>query len=162
MPRTVRIFKCLPLFHQLVGLYLTLPWIDILPFYILKREDKRWFGFSLYEKNVSRGELPCTSPSNLSDGYTKKEDFMTTTARGAVRERAAEERGGAEQERPFEGIQNPLLLAALMARREEGEGLRDQMLPALVRVLRTGRDGREEAGRLVAVLVARHALRAIS
>ena len=61
MPGSVTIFKLSPLFHQLVGLYLTLPWIDILPFYILKREDKRWFGFSLYEKNVSRGELPCTS-----------------------------------------------------------------------------------------------------
>ena len=45
---------------------------------------------------------------------------MTTTVRGGVRERIAEEQGGAEQERPFEGISR-LVLAALMARREERE-----------------------------------------
>jgi hypothetical protein len=45
---------------------------------------------------------------------------MTTTVRGTMRERAAEEQGGAEQERPFEGI-HPLVLAALMARRRERE-----------------------------------------
>ena len=45
---------------------------------------------------------------------------MTTTVRGGVRERIAEEQGGAEQERPFEGI-SPLVLAALMGRREERE-----------------------------------------
>ena len=45
---------------------------------------------------------------------------MTTTTRERTRERAAEEQGGEEQEGPFGGI-NPLLLAALMGRREERE-----------------------------------------
>src|SRR5438270_615327 len=96
------------------------------------------------------------SPSNLSDGYTKKEDFMTTTARGAVRERAAEERGGAEQERPFEGI-HPLLLAALMARREEGEGIQNQLLLAALMARREGGEERREEIHplLLAALMAR-------
>src|SRR5260221_21585 len=58
-------------------------------------------------------------------GYTKKEKFMTTTARERIRERAGEEQGG-EEEETFGGI-HPLLLAALMARRggrEEGEGIK--------------------------------------
>ena len=54
---------------------------------------------------------------------------MTTTVRGAVRERAAEaqEQGGGEQERPFEWIY-PLLVATLMSRREEGEGIQHPLL----------------------------------
>ncbi len=57
---------------------------------------------------------------------------MTTTVRGGVRERIAEEQGGAEQERPFEGI-SPLVLAALMARREEREeGISPFVLAALM------------------------------
>jgi hypothetical protein len=59
---------------------------------------------------------------------------MTTTVRGTMRERVAEEQGGAEQERPFEGI-HPLVLAALMARRqerEEGEGIPPSLLAALM------------------------------
>ena len=68
---------------------------------------------------------------------------MTTTARGAVRERAAEERGGAEQERPFEGI-HPLLLAALMARREEGEERREEIHPLLLAALMARREEREK------------------
>ena len=56
---------------------------------------------------------------------------MTTTVRGAVRERAAEaqEQGGMEQEGPFEGIY-PLLFATLMARREEEEGIQHPLLLA--------------------------------
>ena len=45
---------------------------------------------------------------------------MTTTVRGGVRGRVDEEQGGMEQEGPFEGI-SPLVLAALMGRREERE-----------------------------------------
>jgi len=51
---------------------------------------------------------------------------MTTTVRGTIRERVAEEQ---EQERPFEGIY-PLLLAALAARREEGVGIEHPLVLA--------------------------------
>jgi len=56
---------------------------------------------------------------------------MTTTVRGTIRERIAEEQGGTEQERPFEGI-SPLVLAALMGRREEREGISPFVLAALM------------------------------
>jgi len=46
---------------------------------------------------------------------------MTTTARGAIRERVAEEHDGTEQETSFEALA-PILLATTMHRREEGEG----------------------------------------
>jgi len=76
--------------------------------------------------------MESSSSSYLLDGDTKKEHFMTTTVRGGVRERIAEEQGGAEQERPFEGI-SPLVLAALMARREEREeGISPFVLAALM------------------------------
>jgi hypothetical protein len=67
-------------------------------------------------------------------GYTKKEKFMTTTARERIRERAGEEQGGEEQEETFGGI-HPLLLAALMGRREEreeGEGISPLVLAAMM------------------------------
>ena len=57
---------------------------------------------------------------------------MTTTVRGGVRGRVDEEQGGMEQEGPFEGI-SPLVLAALMARREEREeGISPFVLAALM------------------------------
>src|SRR6266496_2304023 len=74
-------------------------------------------------------------------GYTKKEKFMTTTARERIRERAGEEQGG-EEEETFGGI-HPLLLAALMGRRrgrEEGEGIH----PLLLATLLSRRKEREE------------------
>src|SRR5260221_14594464 len=83
--------------------------------------------------------MESSSPSNLLDGYTKKENFMTTTVRGGVRGRVDEEQGGMEQEGPFEGI-SPLVLAALMARREEREGIS----PLLLATLMARRRGREE------------------
>src|SRR5258708_2346243 len=83
--------------------------------------------------------MESSSPSNLLDGYTKKENFMTTTVRGGVRGRVDEEQGGMEQEGPFEGI-SPLVLAALMARREEREGVS----PLLLATLMARRGGREE------------------
>ena len=66
---------------------------------------------------------------------------MTTTVRGGVRERIAEEQGGAEQERPFEGI-SPLVLAALMARREEREEGEGGISPFVLAALM----GRREEG----------------
>jgi len=83
--------------------------------------------------------MESSSSSHLLDGDTKKEHFMTTTVRGTIRERIAEEQGGTEQERPFEGI-SPLVLAALMARREEREGIS----PLLLATLMARRRGREE------------------
>ena len=68
---------------------------------------------------------------------------MTTTVRGTIRERIAEEQGGTEQERPFEGI-SPLVLAALMAHRggrEEGEGIAH---PLVLAALMGRREEREE------------------
>ena len=65
---------------------------------------------------------------------------MTTTVRGAMRERVAEEQGGAEQERPFDGI-HPLLLAALAARREEREGISPLLLATLLARRREGEEG---------------------
>ena len=57
---------------------------------------------------------------------------MTTTVRGGVRGRVDEEQGGMEQEGPFEDI-SPLVLAALMARREEREeGISPFVLAALM------------------------------
>lgn len=81
---------------------------------------------------------------------------MTTSVRGAVRERAAEERGGAEQERPSEGI-NPLLLAALMARREEGEGIQHPLLLAALMARRReeGEEGIQHPLLLAALLARR-------
>jgi hypothetical protein len=64
---------------------------------------------------------------------------MTTTVRGGVRGRVDEEQGGMEQEGPFEDI-SPLVLAALMARREEREGISPLLLATLV----ARRRGREE------------------
>src|SRR5229473_6511001 len=102
--------------------------------------------------------MESSSPSNLLDGYTKKENFMTTTVRGGVRGRVDEEQGGMEQEGPFEGIYpfllaalatrreereggiHPLLLAALMSRREEREG---GIAPLLLAALATRREERE-------------------
>jgi hypothetical protein len=65
---------------------------------------------------------------------------MTTTVRGTMRERGAEEQGGAEQER--EGI-SPLLLATLLARRregEEGEGIQHPLLLAALMARRQERE----------------------
>src|SRR5260370_1861620 len=111
--------------------------------------------------------MESSSPSNLLDGYTKKENFMTTTVRGGVRGRVDEEQGGMEQEGPFEGIYpfllaalatrreereggiHPLLLAALMARRDEREGGR---APLLFAALPTRRERREEGREGIAPL----------
>src|SRR5260370_38137264 len=93
---------------------------------------------------------------------------MTTTTRERTRERAAEEQGGEEQEGPFGGINplllaalmgrreeregmHPLLLAALMARREEGEGM--GMHPLLLAALMSRREARGERGEGMAVLL---------
>src|SRR5260370_509084 len=85
--------------------------------------------------------MESSSPSNLLDGYTKKENFMTTTVRGGVRGRVDEEQGGMEQEGPFEGIY-PFLLAALATRREEREGgIHPLLLAALM-----ARRGEQEGG----------------
>src|SRR5713226_2383777 len=84
--------------------------------------------------------MESSSPSNLLDGYTKKENFMTTTVRGGVRGRVDEEQGGMEQEGPFEGIY-PFLLAALATRREEREG---GIHPLLLAALMARREEREE------------------
>src|SRR5260370_15845833 len=79
---------------------------------------------------------------------------MTKSARGAVRERATEEQGGEEQdiypllmaalmgrrEERREEI-NPLLMAVLMGRREER---REEINPLLMAVLMGRREGREE------------------
>jgi len=56
---------------------------------------------------------------------------MTTTARGAIRERVAEEHDGTEQETSFEALA-PILLATMMHRREEGEGISPLVLAALM------------------------------
>jgi hypothetical protein len=56
---------------------------------------------------------------------------MTTTARGAIRERVAEEHDGTEQETSFEALA-PILLATMMHRREEGEGISPLVLAALL------------------------------
>src|SRR5260221_10551021 len=75
-------------------------------------------------------------------GYTKKEKFMTTTARERIRERAGEEQGG-EEEETFGGI-HPLLLAALMGRRggrEEGEGIQHPLV--LAALMSRRREGEE-------------------
>src|SRR5229473_3163626 len=100
--------------------------------------------------------MESSSPSNLLDGYTKKENFMTTTVRGGVRGRVDEEQGGMEQEGPFEGIA-PLLLAALATRREEREG---GIHPLLMATLMARREKREEGSEeiyplLMAALMAR-------
>src|SRR5260221_47525 len=86
--------------------------------------------------------MESSSPSNLLDGYTKKENFMTTTVRGGVRGRVDEEQGGMEQEGPFEGI-SPLVLAALMARRKEREGISPLMLAALMGRRKEWEEGEE-------------------
>src|SRR6266852_2265541 len=100
--------------------------------------------------------MESSSPSNLLDGYTKKENFMTTTVRGGVRGRVDEEQGGMEQEGPFEGIY-PFLLAALATRREEREG---GIHPLLMATLMARREKREEGSEgihplLMAALMAR-------
>src|SRR5216684_2449698 len=79
--------------------------------------------------------MESSSPSNLSDEYTKKENYMTTSARGAVREQATEEQGGAEQDI------YPLLLATLMSRREER---REGINPLLMAALTSRREERRE------------------
>src|SRR5260221_11963826 len=84
--------------------------------------------------------MESSSPSNLLDGYTKKENFMTTTVRGGVRGRVDEEQGGMEQEGPFEGIY-PFLLAALATRREEREGGIHPLLLAALMARREEREG---------------------
>src|SRR5713101_5290821 len=86
--------------------------------------------------------MESSSPSNLLDGYTKKENFMTTTVRGGVRGRVDEEQGGMEQEGPFEGIY-PFLLAALATRREEREEGSEGIAPLLLAALATRREERE-------------------
>src|SRR5260370_42667101 len=94
--------------------------------------------------------MESSSPSNLLDGYTKKENFMTTTVRGGVRGRVDEEQGGMEQEGPFEGIY-PFLLAALATRREEREGGIHALLLAPLTARRAGREGGREEIVLVVV-----------
>src|SRR5260370_16900176 len=103
--------------------------------------------------------MESSSPSNLSDEYTKKENYMTTSARGAVREQATEEQGGEEQdiyplllatlmsrrEERREGI-NPLLMAALMGRREER---REEITTLLTAVLMRRPEGVAERSRLL-------------
>ena len=97
-------------------------------------------------------------------GYTKKEKFITTTARERIRERAGEEQGGEEKEtlggiHPLllatllslrkereegEGIQHPLVLATLLSRRkerEEGEGIQH---PLVLAALMSRREEREK------------------
>src|SRR6266851_3909762 len=86
--------------------------------------------------------MESSSPSNLLDGYTKKENFMTTTVRGGVRGRVDEEQGGMEQEGPFEGIY-PFLLAALATRREKREEGSEGIAPLLLAALATRREERE-------------------
>src|SRR5712692_5020581 len=93
--------------------------------------------------------MESSSPSNLLDGYTKKENFMTTTVRGGVRGRVDEEQGGMEQEGPFEGIY-PFLLAALATRREEREG---GIHPLLLAALMARREEREEGSEGIAPLL---------
>src|SRR5258708_5475506 len=85
--------------------------------------------------------MESSSPSNLSDEYTKKENYMTTSARGAVREQATEEQGGEEQDI------YPLLMAALMGRREER---REEINPLLMAaVAARGEEHREEINPLL-------------
>src|SRR5258706_364423 len=79
--------------------------------------------------------MESSSPSNLSDGYTTKENCMTTTVRGAVREQATEEQGGAEQDI------YPLLLATLMGRRQEH---REEITPLVLAALMGRRQEREK------------------
>src|SRR5260221_13865123 len=99
--------------------------------------------------------MESSSPSNLLDGYTKKENFMTTTVRGGVRGRVDEEQGGMEQEGPFEGI-SPLVLAALMARREEREEGSALLLATLIARRRGRGEGEgEEQPLVLAALMAR-------
>src|SRR5260370_532375 len=88
--------------------------------------------------------MESSSPSNLSDGYNRKENCMTTSVRGAVREQAPEEQGGAEQDI------YPLLFATLMGRRQEH---REETTPLLLAPLTVRRQEREEH------TVARHELR---
>src|SRR6266700_1036584 len=88
-------------------------------------------------------------------GYTKKEKFMTTTARERIRERAGEEHGGGEEE-TFGGI-HPLLVAALMGRRrgrEEGEGIQHPLVLAALMARRRER-GEGIHPLLLATLMAR-------
>jgi hypothetical protein len=66
---------------------------------------------------------------------------MTTTARGAIRERVAEEHDGTEQETSFEALA-PILLATMMHRREEGEGIQH---PLVLAALMGRREEREKA-----------------
>src|SRR5258707_14527728 len=84
--------------------------------------------------------MESSSPSNLLDGYTKKENFMTTTVRGGVRGRVDEEQGSMEQEGSFEGIY-PFLLAALATRREEQQG---GIAPLLMAALMARRGEQQE------------------
>src|SRR5260370_15536640 len=108
-------------------------------------------------------QMESSSPSNLSNEYAKKENYMTTSARGAVREQATEEQGGEEQEiyplllatlmgRREERREeiNPLLMAVLMGRREER---RDDVNPLLMAVLMGRREGGEERWGLMAPLL---------
>src|SRR5260221_14702397 len=118
---------------------------------------KRWFRFSLSTKTflvVNYPYIPqmeSSSPSNLSDGYTTKENCMTTTARGAVREQATEEQGGAEQDI------YPLLLATLMGRRQEH---REEITPLLLAALMVRRqEGAERGGRIATFRIASMASR---
>src|SRR5258708_34348005 len=88
--------------------------------------------------------MESSSPSILSDGYTRKENCMTTTARGAVREQATEEQGGAEQDI------YPLLLATLIGRRQEH---REEITPLLLAALMGRRQEGEERGGMIAPLL---------
>src|SRR5258707_1199972 len=89
-------------------------------------------------------QMESSSPSNLSDGYTTKENCMTTTVRGAVREQATEEQGGAEQDI------YPLLLATLIGRRQEH---REEITPLLLAALMGRRQEGEERGGMIAPLL---------
>src|SRR5260221_14743436 len=90
--------------------------------------------------------MESSSPSNLSDGYTRKENCMTTAVRGAVREQATEEQGGAEQDI------YPLLLATLMGRRQER---REEIIPLLLAALMGRRqEGEERGGMMTPLLMA--------
>src|SRR5258708_4460471 len=87
--------------------------------------------------------MESSSPSNLSDGYTRKENCMTTAVRGAVREQATEEQGGAEQDI------YPLLLATLMGR---GQERREDMTPLLMAAMATR--GQERGWEMTPLLMA--------
>src|SRR5437870_92589 len=96
-------------------------------------------------------QMESSSPSNLSDGYTTKENCMTTTVRGAVREQATEEQGGAEQDI------YPLLLATLMGRRQEGEERGGMIAPLLMAAMATR--GEERGEEMTPLLMAAMATR---